>query len=67
MATVKVLNGFFDMKEGCNRSAGEEFEASEERAKELVANLPEGFVEVAVKPKAEKPKKEAKAKVENKD
>ena len=41
---IKVLKGFYDLKEGVFRSVGQEFEATKERLDEINAALP-GFVE----------------------
>ena len=41
---IKVLKGFYDLKEGVFRSVDEEFEASKERFDEINEVLPE-FVE----------------------
>lgn len=41
---IKVLKGFYDLKEGVFRSIGQEFEASKERFDEINEALP-GFVE----------------------
>ena len=41
---IKVLKGFYDLKEGVFRSVGQEFEASKERFDEINEALP-GFVE----------------------
>lgn len=45
---IKVLKGFYDLKEGVFRSVGQEFEASKERFNEINEALP-GFVEWAEK------------------
>lgn len=51
---VKVLKKFFDAKEGCDRTAGEVFEATAERFAEIQAKLPSWVeaVEEEPKPKA---------------
>ncbi|WP_415747409.1 hypothetical protein [Streptococcus mitis] len=41
---IKVLKGFYDIKEGVFRSVGQEFEESKERFNEINEALP-GFVE----------------------
>ena len=41
---IKVLKGFYDLKEGVFRSVGQEFEESKERFNEINEALP-GFVE----------------------
>ena len=41
---IKVLKGFYDIKEGVFRSAGQEFEESKERFDEISEAL-SGFVE----------------------
>ena len=41
---IKVLKGFYDLKEGVFRSVGQEFEATKERFDEINRALP-GFVE----------------------
>lgn len=41
---IKVLKGFYDIKEGVFRSVGQEFEESKERFDEINEVLP-GFVE----------------------
>ena len=41
---IKVLKGFYDLKEGVFRSVGQEFEESKERFDEINEALP-GFVE----------------------
>ena len=41
---IKVLKGFYDLKEGVFRSVDEEFEATKERFDEINEALPE-FVE----------------------
>ena len=41
---IKVLKGFYDLKEGVYRSTGQEFEATKERFDEIDGALP-GFVE----------------------
>ena len=41
---IKVLKGFYDIKEGVFRSVGQEFEESKERFDEINEALPE-FVE----------------------
>jgi hypothetical protein len=41
---IKVLKGFYDLKEGIFRSIGQEFEASKERFDEINEALPD-FVE----------------------
>ena len=41
---IKVLKGFYDLKEGVFRSAGQEFEATQERFDEINKKLPD-FVE----------------------
>ena len=41
---IKVLKGFYDLKEGVFRSVGQEFEATRERFEEINSILP-GFVE----------------------
>lgn len=41
---IKVLKGFYDLKEGVFRSVGQEFEATKERFDEINGALP-GFVE----------------------
>lgn len=41
---IKVLKGFYDIKEGVFRSVGQEFEESKERFGEINEALP-GFVE----------------------
>lgn len=41
---IKVLKGFYDLKEGVYRSTGQEFEESKERFDEIDGALP-GFVE----------------------
>ncbi|MBZ2106923.1 MULTISPECIES: hypothetical protein [Streptococcus] len=41
---IKVLKGFYDIKEGVFRSVGQEFEESKERFDEINEALP-GFVE----------------------
>jgi hypothetical protein len=41
---IKVLKGFYDLKEGVFRSIGQEFEASKERFDEINEALPD-FVE----------------------
>lgn len=41
---IKVLKGFYDLKEGVFRSVGQEFEATKERFDEINEALP-GFVE----------------------
>lgn len=41
---IKVLKGFYDLKEGVYRSTGQEFEATKERFDEINEALP-GFVE----------------------
>jgi len=41
---IKVLKGFYDLKEGVFRSVGQEFEATKERFNEINEALP-GFVE----------------------
>lgn len=41
---IKVLKGFYDLKEGVFRSVGQEFEASKERFDEINEALPD-FVE----------------------
>ena len=41
---IKVLKGFYDLKEGQYRSVGSEFEATKERFDEINEALPE-FVE----------------------
>lgn len=41
---IKVLKGFYDLKEGQYRSVGSEFEATKERFDEIDGALP-GFVE----------------------
>nr|WP_295589334.1 hypothetical protein [uncultured Streptococcus sp.] len=41
---IKVLKGFYDLKEGVFRSEGQEFEATKERFDEIDGVLP-GFVE----------------------
>ena len=41
---IKVLKGFYDLKEGVFRSVGQEFEATKERFDEINEALPE-FVE----------------------
>ena len=41
---IKVLKGFYDIKEGMFRSVGQEFEESKERFNEINEALP-GFVE----------------------
>lgn len=41
---IKVLKGFYDLKEGVFRSVGQEFEESKERFNEISEALP-GFVE----------------------
>ena len=42
---IKVLKGFYDIKEGVFRSVGQEFEESKERFDEINEALP-GFVEL---------------------
>lgn len=42
--TVEVKMGFYDIQENCWRAVDAEFEATEERFKELQERLP-GFVE----------------------
>ena len=46
MAKVKVKLPFYDAREDVERAAGETFVASDERAAELLANLPAGYVEI---------------------
>lgn len=41
---IKVLKGFYDLKEGVFRSVGQEFEATKERFDEINEALPD-FVE----------------------
>lgn len=41
---IKVLKGFYDIKEGVFRSVGQEFEATKERFDEINGALPD-FVE----------------------
>lgn len=41
---IKVLKGFYDIKEGVFRSVGQEFEESKERFNEINEALP-GFVD----------------------
>ncbi len=41
---IKVLKGFYDLKEGVFRSVGQEFEETKERFDEINEALP-GFVE----------------------
>lgn len=41
---IKVLKGFYDLKEGVFRSVGQEFEATKERFDEINKALP-NFVE----------------------
>lgn len=41
---IKVLKGFYDLKEGVFRSVGQEFKESKERFDEINEALP-GFVE----------------------
>ena len=41
---IKVLTGFYDLKEGVYRSTGQEFEETKERFNEINEALP-GFVE----------------------
>lgn len=41
---IKVLKGFYDLKEGVYRSTGQEFEATKERFDEINGALPD-FVE----------------------
>ena len=41
---IKVLKGFYDLKEGAFRSVGQEFEATKERFNEINGALPD-FVE----------------------
>lgn len=41
---IKVLKGFYDLKEGVFRSVGQEFEATKERFDEINDALP-GFTE----------------------
>lgn len=41
---IKVLKGFYDLKEGVYRSTDQEFEATKERFDEIDGALP-GFVE----------------------
>ena len=41
---IKVLKGFYDIKEGVFRSTGQEFEATKERFDEIDKALPD-FVE----------------------
>ena len=41
---IKVLKGFYDLKEGGFRSVGQEFEETKERFDEINSILP-GFVE----------------------
>lgn len=41
---IKVLKGFYDLKEGVYRSTGQEFEETKERFDEIDGALP-GFVE----------------------
>lgn len=41
---IKVLKGFYDLKEGVFRSVGQEFEATKERFDEINETLPD-FVE----------------------
>ena len=41
---IKVLKGFYDLKEGVFRSVGQEFEATKERFDEINKALPD-FVE----------------------
>jgi hypothetical protein len=41
---IKVLKGFYDLKEGVFRSTGQEFEATKERFDEIDKALPD-FVE----------------------
>ena len=41
---IKVLQGFYDLKEGVFRSVGQEFEAEKERFNEINEALP-GFAE----------------------
>nr|DAS37191.1 MAG TPA: hypothetical protein [Caudoviricetes sp.] len=41
---IKVLKGFYDLKEGVFRSVGQEFEAEKERFNEINEALP-GFAE----------------------
>ena len=43
MVTVTVIKGFRDLKVHADRRAGETFNATEERAKEIAARLP-GYV-----------------------
>ena len=41
---IKVLKGFYDLKEGVFRSVGQEFEATKERFDEINEALPD-FIE----------------------
>lgn len=45
MKDVKVIKNFYDLKEKCDREAGEVFPASNERAKDIKRKLPE-YVEI---------------------
>lgn len=58
MKHVKVVTRFLDAELGSIRESGEEFDASDERAAELLSNLGEGYIEVGqlAKPKATKKK-----------
>lgn len=60
MVTVRVNRGFADLLHKVDRSPGEEFAATEERAEQLMRKLPSGFVEVVGKEasKAEAPSKD---------
>lgn len=61
MKRIKVNTRFLDAELGAIREAGDEFEATDERAAELLRNLGDGYIEVAQKPKAKAKKKDQEA------
>lgn len=46
MYAVKVLRGFYDRMARCDREAGDVFETTEGRARQIASRIP-GFVEIA--------------------
>jgi hypothetical protein len=59
MKAVTVLRPFTGVAEGRRFVAGDSFEASDERAAELLAGLPEGYVSVKAAPKPRAARKPA--------
>lgn len=56
---AKVITSFYDLKEGCDRAAGEVMELTKTRFNEIEKKIP-GYIEaVAETPKAKKAEAEA--------